>query len=190
MNVHDLRVIKTKRNIEASFLKLLTQKDFSEITVQNLLDEALINRSTFYKHYKDKYDLAEQMIQISLEDFKQLINHRFAKSTLSELSFAIEHVYTVLNQKKDSLLSLWTIHTETLHLYEDMQNYLKSCFSTFYMHKFINSPEQLDYFSTMYASLVMSSIEWCITHNYETITEVTLSFIRQLYSSLKGDFFD
>ena len=56
MNQQDLRVIKTKKNIEESFLRLLEKKSFSEITVQNILDEALINRSTFYKHYSDKYD--------------------------------------------------------------------------------------------------------------------------------------
>lgn len=48
MNQQDLRVIKTKKNIEESFLRLLEKKSFSEITVQNILDEALINRSTFY----------------------------------------------------------------------------------------------------------------------------------------------
>lgn len=58
MNQQDLRVIKTKKNIEQSFLRLLEKRSFSEITVQNILDEALINRSTFYKHYSDKYDLA------------------------------------------------------------------------------------------------------------------------------------
>ena len=42
MNQQDLRVIKTKKNIEESFLRLLEKKSFSEITVQNILDEALL----------------------------------------------------------------------------------------------------------------------------------------------------
>ena len=65
MNQQDLRVIKTKKNIEESFLRLLEKKSFSEITVQNILDEALINRSTFYKHYSDKYDLARLLSGVS-----------------------------------------------------------------------------------------------------------------------------
>ena len=65
MNQQDLRVIKTKKNIEESFLRLLEKKSFSEITVQNILDEALINRSTFYKHYSDKYDLARLLSDVS-----------------------------------------------------------------------------------------------------------------------------
>lgn len=42
MNENDLRVIKTKRNIEESFIYLLGQKDFYKITVQDILDKALI----------------------------------------------------------------------------------------------------------------------------------------------------
>lgn len=60
MNEQDLRVVKTRKNIEHCLLKLLQEKSFSAITVQNLLDTALINRSTFYKHYTDKYNLARK----------------------------------------------------------------------------------------------------------------------------------
>ena len=55
MNTNDLRVIKTKKHIEDALIDLLYQKDFHAITVQDILDTALINRSTFYKHYADKY---------------------------------------------------------------------------------------------------------------------------------------
>lgn len=61
MNQNDLRVRKTRKNIENSFISLLKEKDFHKITVQDILDRALINRSTFYKHYMDKYQLAETL---------------------------------------------------------------------------------------------------------------------------------
>ena len=59
----DLRIIKTRMNIKNAFIQLLRENDFNTITVQNILDRALINRKTFYNHYQDKYDLAEQLIQ-------------------------------------------------------------------------------------------------------------------------------
>ena len=45
-NRTDLRVIKTKANIKNTFIELLLKKDFTQITIQNILDQALINRST------------------------------------------------------------------------------------------------------------------------------------------------
>ena len=53
--------MKTKRAIKETFLDLMYEKGFEAITIQQILDGALINRSTFYAHYRDKYDLREKI---------------------------------------------------------------------------------------------------------------------------------
>lgn len=65
----DLRIIKTRRNITESFLKLMYAKGFDNLTVNEILDEAMINRSTFYAHYRDKHDLRDQIEQEFVDDF-------------------------------------------------------------------------------------------------------------------------
>lgn len=65
----DLRIIKTKQAIKTAFLKLIAQENITELTVQQILDEALINRSTFYAHYRDKYDLQSQIEDELLNGF-------------------------------------------------------------------------------------------------------------------------
>ena len=40
----DLRVLKTRQNIKTAFTDLLLIKDFKDITIQNIIDEALIGR--------------------------------------------------------------------------------------------------------------------------------------------------
>lgn len=57
----DRRVLKTRRAIKQTFLELMYEEGFEAITVRQILDGALINRSTFYAHYRDKYDLREQI---------------------------------------------------------------------------------------------------------------------------------
>lgn len=49
----DKRVIKTKNAIKKAFMELMYQKDINKITVSDIAERALINRSTFYLHYSD-----------------------------------------------------------------------------------------------------------------------------------------
>ena len=52
----DLRVKRTKKALTDAFIKLLSEKSFEEITVNELCDAAGVRRATFYKHYNDKFD--------------------------------------------------------------------------------------------------------------------------------------
>ena len=66
----DLRVKKTRENIEEHFLQLLEKYPFQEISVKQLILECRINRSTFYRNYEDKYDLIQKIAQEVLEQFR------------------------------------------------------------------------------------------------------------------------
>ncbi len=63
MNKKDLRVIKTKNTLYESLLTLMKEKTFEEIKVSDICNTALINRSTFYAHYTDKYELLADYIK-------------------------------------------------------------------------------------------------------------------------------
>ena len=62
MNKKDLRVIKTKNTIYNALIVLMKEKTFEEIKVSDICNTALINRSTFYAHYTDKYELLSEWI--------------------------------------------------------------------------------------------------------------------------------
>ena len=57
----DIRIEKTKRAISNVFLELRAAKPLEKITIKELCAKAQINKSTFYSHYHDIYDLSEQM---------------------------------------------------------------------------------------------------------------------------------
>lgn len=52
---------RTKALIQNAMLNLMIKKPYQLITVQEIIDEADICRTTFYAHYKDIYDLVESM---------------------------------------------------------------------------------------------------------------------------------
>lgn len=62
-NSEDLRVRRTRTMLQNALLELTTEKGFSEVTVSDLAERAMINRSTFYRHYLDKYDLLGQYLE-------------------------------------------------------------------------------------------------------------------------------
>ncbi|MDD7391069.1 MAG: TetR/AcrR family transcriptional regulator [Lachnospiraceae bacterium] len=57
----DLRIQKTRKSIVNAFLELRSRKPIEKITVTELAELAMINKATFYKHYKDIYDLSESL---------------------------------------------------------------------------------------------------------------------------------
>ena len=73
MNENDLRVIKTRENIESRFLELLDTKSFSQITVSEILSACRISKGTFYYHYRDKYDLAEKILRKQLAIYDEIL---------------------------------------------------------------------------------------------------------------------
>lgn len=62
----DLRIVKTRKAIKAAFISLLMTKGYERMTIQNIADEALINRNTFYLHYVDKVALMDALCAESL----------------------------------------------------------------------------------------------------------------------------
>ena len=57
----DIRVAKTKNNICSAFMQLRRKKPLEKISVTDLCRIAGVNKSTFYAHYCDIYDLSDKI---------------------------------------------------------------------------------------------------------------------------------
>ncbi|QGQ45773.1 TetR/AcrR family transcriptional regulator [Metabacillus sediminilitoris] len=67
----DRRVVKTKEAIKKAILELMNEKNFDDITIQDISDRANVNRSTVYLHYLDKFDLLDKLIEEHINELKE-----------------------------------------------------------------------------------------------------------------------
>lgn len=96
----DLRVRRTYKFLWDALLKLMMEHDFEAITVTDICEHAMVHRTTFYKHYTDKYELLSQGIQDQLHLYFDGLNLPAGKpaemtekaETLRLLIASFEHV--------------------------------------------------------------------------------------------------
>jgi AcrR family transcriptional regulator len=71
----DLRIRRTHKLLLEALTQLLTEKSFESISVTEICDKAMINRTTFYKHYTDKYDLVQHGFKALMDDLASKIDY-------------------------------------------------------------------------------------------------------------------
>ncbi len=64
----DIRVKRTYKQLRESFLKLLNEKSFDEISISEICDKADVHRATFYKHFNDKTEFLNFCVNQLLSD--------------------------------------------------------------------------------------------------------------------------
>lgn len=88
LSTEDRRVRKTKRALREGLADLMLEKELRQITVRELTDRVDIHRATFYVHYKDIYDLYNQ-----IED---AIFHELSAIILENDSILLNDFYKIL----------------------------------------------------------------------------------------------
>jgi len=106
----DRRIIRTRRVITESFVSLLKEKGFPAISVADLTERAEINRSTFYAHYKDKFDLLHAVIEEKLTLLsEELEASRVSHSALSDAMDSPHPYYVTLFEHLQAHAGFYTV---------------------------------------------------------------------------------
>jgi AcrR family transcriptional regulator len=69
MNKNESKYFKSAEKMHNALITLLNKKDFELITVKEICELAEVNRSTFYLHYDNSYDLLKETIEAVYKDF-------------------------------------------------------------------------------------------------------------------------
>lgn len=177
----DLRIERTRKSIVNAFIELRTKKPIEKITIKELAELACINKATFYSHFRDIYDLTENLedeiinsIVEGIQDIgKILINPRegitelmdsfLAKRTLAEIIFSGSRSY-VFPQKVEQILKKHIYKTEAEELSLE-KNILFSVLvqGTFRAYLY-NSEKDIEE-----VKKILGNINECLISNYTSI---------------------
>lgn len=157
----DARIVRTLHAIQQAFFAILRQKAYDTITIADILAQADINRTTFYKYYANKNDLAHSMVEdLKNTFFIPVLDKRFS---VSWEQFS-QYFPDLLHTHHDKLRLLWHIHTPTTNLKQDCYQLVKA--------KYIaaasvrgDSDENLALQGHMYASFTLALIEYSIQND-------------------------
>ena len=110
MNKNESKYFNTAIRMDEALITLLEKKDFEYITIMEICETAGVNRSTFYLHYENTFDLLQETTRYILDkhfayyssDTKR-ITERFANCELKDLVFITsEYLIPYLTFIKDN----------------------------------------------------------------------------------------
>lgn len=113
----DRRIRKTKAQLRAGLAELMSEKSIREITVKELVDKVDINRSTFYLHYTDIYNMLDEIEKGLLAEIVHAIDaHPIG---LNENTFPfIADMFSILSDNKDICTALMGPNGDSTFIYK------------------------------------------------------------------------
>ena len=178
----DRRQQKTRDAIYRAFSKLLEKKRYNHITVQEIIDEANIGRSTFYAHFETKDELLRTMCtDIFHHVFTQELPEESDPSNASgskSLELKLGHILYHLNERRSDLTGILASESGELFL-RYYREYLNDLFSR-YIDKFrLDVPA--DYMlNHLVASFAETTKWWMTTDNSYSPENIALFYMKMI----------
>ncbi|CDQ20679.1 DNA-binding transcriptional regulator, AcrR family [Halobacillus karajensis] len=122
----DRRKKYTRKVLKESLITLLAQKPLSDITVKEICAIADINRSTFYTHYADQYDLLSKIEEEITADMNQYL-HSYSYEREEESIQMTEKILEYVTENKlmfQTLLNKEAIPTFEKRMMELTQQFM------------------------------------------------------------------
>ncbi len=176
MAENDLRVLRTQRDIQAGFIKVLQTEPFEKVTINDICAAGMVGRSTFYHHYPDKYALLEELVTTQAQHFDHLLDDRMTSVQKDQLLIT---VYTELTADAELITSLLKIHVVTADLSQRYRDSLKVHLDRLWPELDLNVPRE--FLLDFYANSALMAITWSLKNGD---AEAIATFMNQLVKLL------
>lgn len=179
----DRRQKKTREAVFAAFTALLSQKNYNQISVQDIIDKADIGRTTFYAHFETKdfllKDLCEELFGHIIDTAMGLPHGHYHYSCGSKTDSVFLHLLRHLQENDRNILELLSSQNNEIFLRYFKSN-LKKLIVIQYAEKGLlkNASLPEDYLVNHISVSFAETIDWWISRNMkETPEELTNYFL-------------
>ncbi|KRL34406.1 TetR/AcrR family transcriptional regulator [Liquorilactobacillus uvarum] len=173
MSKQDLRITRTKTMIFNAFIDLIEKKGFDSITIQDIADQAMINRSTFYAHFKDKQDVYEHIFSFILNPlFKKLEQDILEDGSIIQEQKLVELLTTAFLMIKENK-KFYLIATEgrnNLILTDAFSDFLRNHYTKIFAKLRVEEDDIVmptDFIISYMVSTFMGTIHWWLHSDFE-----------------------
>ena len=86
MNKSEAKFHNTAVKMDDALVAILEHKEFKDISITDVCEKAGVNRSTFYAHYENLYDLLKETQESAITEFFDSLNSDIGPSDFSKMS--------------------------------------------------------------------------------------------------------
>lgn len=126
----DRRVKYTKMVLKESFIKLLYEKPITKITIKEICEFADINRTTFYSHYRDQYDLLREIQNELMTEIISYLDQHNENKAGAVSTETLERIFTYIKEKADICTLLFSDSVDTNFEKQVIKLFHEWCIST------------------------------------------------------------
>ena len=138
----DRRIKRTKMLLQNALVDLMLEKAVGKISVKELTQKADVNRSTFYLHYLDIYDMLEQMENEFVETIQGFFHDFFTPLPTSMPLTLFVNISEWLDQDKEYYVKLLR-GSASGYIFEELESRIRDEFLTLLYLIFLDE-ESLD----------------------------------------------
>ncbi|MGN0291072.1 MAG: TetR/AcrR family transcriptional regulator [Lachnospiraceae bacterium] len=169
----DLRIIKTQKALCDTFLEMLNEKKFEEITVNELCERALVRRATFYKHFADKYEFFGFFIRQIQERFiADIRQYQGEGDPVSYYIYLFRHCIRFLEENRGILTSVLKSNAFPALLEIFLDEVYRNVLLQMKEHERegVNFPVEVEILASFYTGGIVQILRYWFTKE-ETMTE-------------------
>ena len=187
----DRRQKKTREAIFNAFTALLSEKNYNQISVQEIIDGADIGRTTFYAHFETKdfllKELCEELFNHIIDTALGLPQDHYHCSCANEQDSVFLHLLRHLQENDRNILELLSSQNNEIFLRYFKENLKKLIVSQYIESGIIKNPSlPEDYLVNHISSSFVETVSWWIAGKMkdspEKITEYYLAVIEPIIS--------
>ena len=164
----DRRVRKTRMQLRAGLTQLMREKPIKDITVRELAQLVDINRCTFYLHYRDIYDMVEQVEQEVFDEFGALVRAHPAEELQNKPLALLQDLFMFFSENADISAAFLGGHGD-MAFFSKLIEMIRERVLEYWRQEQKKDPEQYDYYFSFLASGFIGIIrEWFTRDMKET----------------------